>query len=628
MNVHNLGMQPFEAYADQPANIRELIESERDNLIITTIEINGKRTILSRYGDDTWTLSRFTNNVAPYAKQINFISVPSEFRTVMKAMIYRLIMRGRNGSVRPRGPTVREFFLSALHFLRYLQTLKIESLGKTSSMVSAAYAAACKDYRSKQTHKPLSLKTLTGRLQSVETIYELSQYTHDRMPQHPWPETSARGIAGGIGRNDRKDKSTTPLIPDDVFSSLFEQASRQLESSQQILDLRDELSAIENKRSDSLLSTIRLVKNRHLKARGWTLGLREFSKSLISLRTACYIILASTSGCRNHELANLQLGSHHRTEDDEGTIYHWMRSKSEKTDEGVHSWMIPEIAVRALRIMERWSEPYRAAIAKEVTHRRRCNPYDPKIAEAIKHRNSLFLGQDIEKQVRTLTRNSWRTSLRQFAINYGVNWSINTHQFRRKFANYAAHSRFGDLRYLKEHFAHWSLDMTLSYAMDDSWGQHLDLELYLDIQGELEDIKLEVVDTWMTDKYLAGGYGSAIKKWQRDPQNLLIFPDPTSMLKSIAESTSIRSNGHAWCTADNDRCIGNTLERTRCGAGCKDAVIGRSHAPIYQRLYNNLKELRSRADIGDVGRQRVERDLIRSREVLCQLGMDPEDLIA
>ncbi len=98
------------------------------------------------------------------------------------------------------------------------------------------------------------------------------------------------------------------------------------------------------------------------------------------------------------------------------------------------------------------------------------------------------------------------------------------------------------------------------------------------------------------------------------------------MLKSIAESTAIRSNGHAWCTADNDACMGNTIERTRCG-NCNNAVIGRNHTGIYQRLYDDLKEVLNCQDIGEGGRQRVERDLNRCREVLAQLGIDPENLI-
>lgn len=165
--------------------------------------------------------------------------------------------------------------------------------------------------------------------------------------------------------------------------------------------------------------------------------------------------------------------------------------------------------------------------------------------------------------------------------------------------------------------------MTLGYAMDDGWGNDLDLELYDDIQAELEDIKLATVGSWLGDDPLVGGYGRSIKGWQRDPANLALFKDHQTMVISIAESTAIRSNGHAWCTADDDGCIGNTIERTRC-SNCNNAVIGHGHLGIYRQLYNNLKELLECNDIGESGRVRVLRDLERCRDVFMQLGYDPE----
>jgi hypothetical protein len=285
--------------------------------------------------------------------------------------------------------------------------------------------------------------------------------------------------------------------------------------------------------------------------------------------------------------------------------------------------------VRTLRVMERWAAPYQAMIAAKIVQRRRANPHDPQITEALKHRHALFLSLDFNgsDQAQTLSGWSWSLNLKAFAKSCGLSWNLASHQFRRKFANYVAHSKFGDLRYLKEHYAHWTLDMSLGYAMDESWGQHLDTELFMDIQAELEDIKLGVVDTWLGDEPLAGGYGRSIKQWQREPHNLLIFKDHASMLKSVAESTPIRSNGHAWCTAENDGCVGNTLERSRCG-GCENGVIGRGHVRIYLDLYNHSKELLHCQDIGEGGRKRVERDLNRCRDVLTQLGIDPETLIA
>lgn len=611
----------------QPGDVSELSEAERATLIISSIQVDGKWIILSRYADSIWCLTGFTSNVKMSKKHLDFDTFPSAFREGMKAILYRFLRRGRYGGARPKGGSAQTLFQLAKPFLRHLEALKIDRICAVTPMICSLYVDACKAKgQNRSNGKPFSQMGLASRLQAVEAIYELSQYTDDRMPNHPWPETSAKALSGSTGRGYQDNK--TQLIPDDVFCILFERANQQVERGHHLLDLRDALDTVTTHRLGQSMSSVSTAKTRQLLALGWEGSLREFQKALVDLRTSCYIVMACTSGCRNHELANVQSGAHHRTKDNEGTVYHWMRSRSEKTDVGVHNWMIPEAAARALRLMERWSTPYQAKISAESMKRRRANPHDPQIAEAQKHRRALFLGLSRKfNQVRTLSNESWGIYLKSFAKDCGLSWNLTSHQFRRKFANYAAHSRFGDLRYLKEHFAHCSLDMTLGYAMDEKWGQHVDLDLYFDIQGELEDIKLGIADTWLGDERLAGGYGRAVKQWQREPKNLLIFKDHASMLKSIAESTSIRSNGHAWCTADNEGCIGNTLERTRCG-NCNHAVISGGHAPIYQRLYDDLKGLLYCPDIGEGGRQRVERDLNRCRDVLIQLGINPETLIA
>ncbi|MBX8560173.1 integrase [Pseudomonas cichorii] len=632
MSDNALTAPPQVPLTAQPSDVRGLAESERNALIIRATKVDGHWAILSRYGEDIWQLDGLPSNISTSKTRLDFSIVPPTFRAVMKAVLYRYLRRGRTESGRPKGGIVRQLFFESMIFLRHLEALKLDHLGAVTPLVCATYVAACKAHRQprRSKGKPLSQEGLRRRFASVEALYELSQYTDDPMPQHPWPETSSLAMAGLTGSDSRQKKGgKTPLIPDDVFCILFEQAYQQVERGKQLLDLRDALDTLAAKRKGQSREAVIAAKNRLLSDSGREGGLRAFNRALSDLRTACYIVLASTSGCRHHELANLQLGAHYQTQDDEGTIYHWMRSRSEKTDVGIHSWMIPAAAVRSLRVMERWCAPYQAMIAAEIRRRRRANPHDPQIVEAEKHRHALFLGVYSKEgnQVRTLTTWGLGFNLNIFVKDCGLSWSLASHQFRRKFANYAAHSRFGDLRYLKEHYAHWSLDMTLGYALDDSWGQHLDLDLYADIQVELEDIKLGVVDNWLGNAPLAGGYGRALKQWQRDPQNLLIFKDHASMLKSIAESTAIRSNGHAWCTADNDGCVGNTLERTRCG-DCNNAVIGRGHAAIYRRLYDDLKGLLHCPDIGEGGRQRVERDLKRCCDVLAQLGIDPEILIA
>lgn len=628
MNNKNTTSVPFAPIESQPRDVRDLLVCDRDSLMISATRVDLHWVILSRYGDDTWQLEGFTSNISDGRRRVDFTQVPKSFQVVMKAILYRFLRCGRSGQRRPKGITVHKLFVCAQPFLRYLATLNIEHLSAVSPEVCASYVAACRAHRQSRRSpgKPLSQGGLSDRLLVIETLYELSQYTDDPIPEHPWPDTSAAAMAGLTGSNVWGNlEAKTPLMPNEVFCTLFEEAVELVERGDAMLDLRQALATIEIERSGQSRLTIDTAKNHHLATNGFGGHQKAFSKSIIRLRTACYIVIASTSGCRNHELANIQLGAYHSSKDNEGTTYHWLRSKSEKTNAGVRNWMIPKVAVRALQVMERWAKPFQAKIATEITELRRINPYDPAISSAKLHLNAIFLGGSLTKgnRVRTLSCSSWDSTLKEFAKSLGLDWNLASHQFRRKFANYAAHSKFGDLRYLREHFAHSSMDMTISYGMDHDWGQHLDLELYDNIRSELEDIKLDIVGTWMGNEPLAGGYGHAIKHWQRDPTNLALFDTHASMLTSIAESTAIRSNGHAWCTADDNRCIGNTLERTRCG-NCENAVIGCSHAGIYQRLYDNLKGLLKCEGIGDGGRQRVLRDLGRCRDVLMQLGDDPE----
>lgn len=607
--------------AAQPNDVRLEPNEERDRLIISATQVDGIWVIKSQYGDDVWHLTGGTTNKPSHRKSINFARVPAAYCEVIKAMTYRYLRRGREGKAKPSTATVRGSFDDLLPFLRFLDGLKLKHLGAVTPMVCATYVAVCKAERQKRKKgKPLSGATLATRFQAVEWLHELSQFTATPMPSAPWLETSATHLSGRIGR-DRRSK--TQLIPDDVFTTLFQAAYKLVQRGDELLQLRDALDAVAAGRQERHRKTIERAKNRHLKANGWNGGVAGFNDTLAELRTACYIVVASLSGCRNHELAYLQRGACYRTEDDEGEVYWWMRSQSDKTRAGKTEWMVPEAAVEALRVMDRWAAPYQAMISEEIAQRRAVNPQDAEIAEAQKHANAVFLGVTMHQgnRVRTFSLKGWNGVLKAFAKRCGVDWDLASHQFRRKFANYAARSQFGDLRYLREHFKHWSQDMTNdSYALNESQ----EMELYAEIAEELEAIKLGLAEQWLSpSEPLAGGYGKNLMDWRNRAENIALFKDHATMVRSVAESHAIRSNGHAWCTADDNQCIGNTFEKTRC-SGCDNAVIGRFHARMYQRLHRDLKELALCDDIGLGGQARIQRDLERCRDVLVSLGYDPE----
>ncbi|AIO39553.1 hypothetical protein DM40_3896 [Burkholderia cenocepacia] len=610
----------------QPLTVQGVSERERDKLIISTQKVSGYWIVLSHYGDDRWQLVGHPTNKLQCEKVIDFRRIPESYRATMKAILYRYILRGRPGQKRPSARSIVKLAGDAHPFLRHLERLGIARLADVTPTVCSLYVDTCKQQRIGQLCQPLKASTLRHRLDVVEAIYQLSQYTDDRIPSHPWPGTSSTHLAGLTGAGTGRRGVTTPLIPDDVFTTLFQRAWSIVEKGNALLDLRDKMGPAGAVRTDDATPSDFVV-NRRLRRNGWSTGAGSFRTAIRELRTACYIVVASVSGCRNHELAFIQSGACYSTlefsnienEDYRPATYWWMRSQSTKTDAGRTEWMVPEAAVIALRIMERWAQPYQNMIKSEIAQRREVNPFDPEIVEAKRHENAVFLAIAPRKNnlVRTMSAGAWGLAIKAFARQSGLSWDLTTHQFRRKFANYVARSQFGDLRYLREHFKHWSLDMTLGYALNQSQ----ELALYIEIQDELDEIKADVVGTWLQpEEPLAGGYGKGVMAW-RGSEAVTIFKNHKQMVRSLAGSTPIRSNGHAWCTADDDRCVGNDMERTRC-SNCDHSVIDRRHAKLYQGLHNHLKEVLRCDDIGEAGLNIVRRDIERCRSVLISLGHD------
>jgi hypothetical protein len=592
--------------------------TERDAWIISTREVDGNSVIVSRYSDDTWWFTGSTTNTVMAKTRVIFSVLPVAFRSVGRELLYRYLTKGRSGGKRAGAATLVRFFNELKLFLEYLDQLGISQLSHVTTFTCATYAQKQRQADPAESDaRRLSPPALYRRLSCVETAYILSQHTSTPIPDYPWPGTTP-GLLGGVTGTSKSRPQATPLMSDEAFASLFNHAWSILEQADFLLQLRDDLE-----RAKPLWQTNGMHKqiNVHLAAGGWVGGAAAFNKAVQKIRTACYVIIASVSGCRNHELAFLQTGAAFTSTGEDDETYWWMRSKSTKTDEGVTEWMVPQSAVRALRIMETWAAPYQASLANEIEQRRAADPRDPHIAIASEHVGALFVGIDPRKhmQVRTLSLLKLNLDLKSFAsdCDCDLDHELSSHQFRRKFASYAARSQFGDLRYLREHFKHWSMDMTLGYALNESQ----EMELYLEIQAELDEIRESVAATWLSSSEpLAGGYGANIVNWRERGMPITLFKDHKHMIRSIAQSTSIRSNGHAWCTADDNQCVGNDLEPTRCGSGCGNAVIGLRHAPIYLGLYNQLKELEDCPDIGEGGRARVRRDLARCRQVLIGLG--------
>lgn len=604
-------------YVNQPADVRSLDPSEREGLIISISIVDGDPVVLSRYADDTWLGPTRATNARVTSKSLRFLTMPEEFRPVCKAVMYRFSRRGLDGRKPPAQSRLCSTFAHLKPFLLHLRRLGISRLRDVTPLACSTYVQATRERKTKRgPGKP------AGHLQSflaLEMLYEISQFTEDPMACHPWPDSSASHLAGVTGAGRALNRGgKTPLMADDVFCNLFQYAWAIVQRADGMMDLRDELDRIEQASAGKHEATIWKRKKVRLREAGLSCGLDEFNNQVIEIRTACYVVIASLSGCRNHELSFIQSGACKKELDPDGNVVWWLHSKSTKTGVGKTRWMIPEAAVKAVQVMERWALPSQQIIAEEIRLRRHVSPKDPEIAEAQLHVKALFLSTTRDKILRTVALGTWNERLKKFAVDAGVDWELATHHFRRKFANYAARSRFGDLRYLREHFKHWSLDMTLAYAMNGV----VEVDLFMEINSELDDMKEDAVANRLTgDTPLSGGYGRNLAVW-RGTKPVTLFRDHAHMVRSVASSTALRSNGQAFCTADDTMCVGNTVERTRCG-DCDNAVIDERHAEIYQGLYDHLGEVLNCKDIGEGGKARAQRDIDRCRAVLSDLGFDP-----
>lgn len=611
----------------QPGSVVGLTERQRKKLVVSYVLINGRLQPRSFYADPIWHLSGSATNSSESMQKIRFSSVPACFEQTMRDILFRYWSRGLEGQKRPSVSAAVKMLTYSRPFLSYLQKLGVPSLGDVTPMHCSQYVQVSKmpleSRADAMDSKVLAAKTLEARFMTVQALYELSQYTDDPMPHPPWIDSSARHLAGLSGRSvGAPNEAKTPLIPDDVFVTLFQRASHIVQSAGDLLDVRDAVDKAAPLGSGVAKATLGQRRRRALKKTGWQGGdLNALNEAVMEIRTACYVVIAALSGCRNHELAFLKPSAWYSTQDDDGEVYWWMRSISQKTDEGNTEWMVPLAAIDALKVMERWAAPYQETLQQHILQMTNIDPEDSRISDARQHVDALFLGESsgLEGSIRTLSIGTWNRNLKKFAASCCLDWPLASHQFRRKFANYAARSQFGDLRYLREHFKHWSMDTTLGYALNESQ----EMALYLEIQDELDEIKSGVVENWLRPgELLAGGYGKNILDWRDRGEQIVLFKSHRQMISAIAQSTAIRSNGHAWCTADDNLCVGNDIERTRC-SGCDNAVISKQHGHIYTRLYTDLREVLLCDDIGEGGKARVQRDMERCRSVMTSLGHDP-----
>ena len=194
-------------------------------------------------------------------------------------------------------------------------------------------------------------------------------------------------------------------------------------------------------------------------------------------------------------------------------------------------------------------------------------------------------------------------------------WPLSTHQFRRTFAVFVAKNLIGDLRYLRHHFKHWSMDMTLHYARTDT----SDETLISEIMSERDQINREIVSGWLShDTPLAGGRGEAIMTFRsrNEVKTAKNLPDAVS---KIADGLFIRSTGHSWCMTNTESCGGQGLYDSIHCTTCKNAVIDKSLVSVWRGIKAQEEEILAMDDAGEPVIHHAKQKIYAAEKIIKEL---------
>lgn len=575
--------------ADQPPSLSGLSSEERAQVVISAvIDEAGNTTVISRASDLVWELWPFvsTPNTKASAKRLDWSGIPEAYRVAVQNVVYAYWKQGRAGWALPGIRSIQSVSTSLKVFCRYAVESNLSSLSDLHPIHIANFVHGQKAAGKKP-------RTLILIFSAVELLYRFRCEHPGTLNFHPWPESSAFDMAELAGQQDEDARKVglTPLIPGDVAATLFRYAETILEQSDRLLDERD---------------------------RGERSAFKD--AEIRAIRDACFYLVGVLTGMRSCEISSIEIGAG-RTEVRNGFTFHWLTSTEHKTKKGVVDYLMPLMGHRILFTMERWSAPHRERLAQQIeAMEQKTSALTPRelqwLATARSSTKRLFIGNG-RSGIVPVSSTGWFKYLKQFARTAGTNWDLAPHQMRRLYAYTFVRHKLGDLLFLKEQFKHSSIDMSQLYGSNP----RQDRALYDDILSELLCYKGEVIATWLErDEPLAGGAGRRIMEIRAQE-----FPDRKALVTEVSRRVLMRSNGHAWCLAQDDGCGGSGIYAKGSCGGCRNGLVDRRFAPIWQEAYRHHAELLKDAQQWGPGAiKRVRADLEQAAKILHDLGINPE----
>jgi len=622
--------------------LRELLPEEKAKLPTSrTRGEDGREMIVSRYEDDVWDFWPYIKqgNRHPSAKVIDWrfelgdgtrLTDPenSDLLASAKDFIWSLFNEPIEGRQRPQMGTIITQSTALLTLLRWMATNGIRRFrdlqGKTLNYVPVSRM-------SDKTGKPVVKGWHSRRLMVLEDLYTQRGKLADALLVHPWPGESASTLSGETSKG-RKPK--TLRIPEAAVRNLANVAIKYVtQHATRLLDARDAIEKAVGDATGWVATNIRVPMAREF---GFS-GSRDLSNELALLRDSCYIVIAMFSGIRDSETLSLTEGCVAHSPTDDGIDLTWIHGTIYKTGEKPHRWLVPPIVETAVRVMERYRRPYAVEIERQIAD------YETRVAMAIpnskgyksltkllhvarRDREGLFLATTIRSghTVNVVSGSLISQRLKRYCKRFdifgpdGSSWPLHAHQFRRTYAYFVASSELGDLHYLREHFGHWSLDMTLLYAdgATDEFDTDADLlQEILRVKAEKQEDVLR--DYLLTDTPLANGdiMLADLRRTIKTARN------KDELIRQVSDGVTLNGTGHSWCigNAKGTGCGGLCVFEADMCVDCSYGMIGPEHLPVWKEIASQQEEALAMPDLGIPGKARSQRILDKAHAVIARL---------
>lgn len=549
-----------------------------------------------------------------------------------KAFVWSLFADPVEGRRRPSMSTLITRTKVLTFLLRWMVGRSLTSFSSLAGY-TLAYAGAA----GTSNGNAVSTTTLQHRLQIVEDLFAQRGKLEDALQAHPWPGESIASLSGS--RNDsRRYVPKTDPIPERITGELARIAIDYIRNrGSTILAARDaKEGAMQAKRRAGYgRDTIKAARKQTVREWGYE-DARKLTTDVGRLRMACFIAIGLFSGMRQSEI--MSLGEDciaHRPSRDGSCEVIWLDGTIYKTGVRPKAWQVPPVVEEAVRVLAQLTASLRKALREEVDDLRVRIPLAvgkgksrlvQRLTIVERHQDKLFVSKAprAKNAISVLSAASMYNELRRFCVDHDVRgddghpYPLHCHQFRRTYARFMARAALGDLLTLRDHFGHWSLDMTVYYADGVSQEYAADQELLDMIATEKQLRQTEIVRGYLeSDAPLANG-GDWLGQWRT---RVRTATSKEALMAEYAGSITLNGTGHSWCVgnARGTGCGGLCVFEAPMCVDCRYGIIGPEHRPVWEGIRDQQLEVLALNDVGESGRARARRILDAAQTVLKRL---------